>query len=42
LVVLALLVLSIIAIGTDGLTDELIPADVAVVFGNTVTPDGRL
>jgi vancomycin permeability regulator SanA len=41
LVVLALLVLSIIAIVGDGLTDELIPADVAVVFGNTVTPDGR-
>src|SRR6266496_2470327 len=41
LIVLVLLVISSAAIVVDGLPDECIPADVAVVFGNTVTPDAQ-
>jgi hypothetical protein len=40
-IVSAVYVVSAAAITIDGLTDELHEADVAVVFGNHVEPDGR-
>jgi vancomycin permeability regulator SanA len=40
LVLLALIVISALLIAIDGLTDELHPADVAVVMGTTANPDG--
>jgi len=41
----ALLIVLVVLVGIslivyDGVTDELTPADIGVVFGNTVTPDG--
>jgi vancomycin permeability regulator SanA len=38
--VLLLIVVSAVVIVWDGLTDELAPADLAVVLGNRVEPDG--